>query len=251
VDEAHRLGIRVLLDLVHSHAVKNINEGLNRFDGTDGHYFHPGERGQHPAWDSLLFDYGKYEVRRFLLSNVRYWLEEFRFDGFRFDGVTSMLYHDHGLEREFTSYSDYFPPHTEEDAVLYLQLANLLAHEVRPDVITVAEDVSGMAGIARPVSEGGIGFDYRLAMGVPDFWIKTVQDSRDEDWNIGEVYRTLVNRRWSEKHMATSSRTTRRWSATKRWRSGSWTRRCTGTWAGATPASLWIAVSPCSNWFAS
>lgn len=201
VDEAHRYGILVLLDLVHSHAVKNINEGLNQFDGTDSLYFHPGERGQHPAWDSLLFDYGKYEVRRFLLSNVRYWLEEFRFDGFRFDGITSMLYHDHGLERSFASYADYFPPNTEEDAVLYLQLANLLAHTVRPETITIAEDVSGMAGIACPVSEGGVGFDYRLAMGVPDFWIKLVQDQRDEDWNIGEIYQTLVNRRWTEKHV--------------------------------------------------
>lgn len=201
VDEAHRHGILVLLDLVHSHAVKNINEGLNQFDGTDSLYFHPGSRGQHPAWDSLLFDYGKYEVRRFLLSNVRFWLEEFRFDGFRFDGVTSMLYHDHGLERDFGSYADYFPPNTEEDAVLYLQLANLLAHDIHPDVITIAEDVSGMAGIARPVTEGGVGFDYRLAMGVPDFWIRTTLERRDEEWDIGKMYRTLVNRRWTEKHV--------------------------------------------------
>ena len=201
IDEAHRNGILILLDLVHSHAVKNINEGLNQFDGTASLYFHPGERGQHAAWDSLIFDYGKYEVQRFLLSNIRYWLEEFRFDGFRFDGVTSMLYHDHGLERPFSSYADYFPPNTEEDAVLYLQLANLLAHRICTEVITIAEDVSGMAGIARPVSEGGVGFDYRLAKGVPDFWIKTVQDLRDEDWNMGEIYRTLVNRRWSEKHI--------------------------------------------------
>ncbi len=201
IDEAHGLGIMVFLDLVHSHAVKNINEGLNRFDGTDDQYFHAGERGQHPAWDSLLFDYGKYEVRRFLLSNVRFWLEEFRFDGFRFDGVTSMLYHDHGLIAPFASYADYFPPRTEEDAVLYLQLANELAHVVRPGVITIAEDVSGMAGIARPVSEGGVGFDYRLAMGIPDFWVKLVKERRDEDWDIGEIYRTLVNRRWSEKHI--------------------------------------------------
>ena len=202
IDHAHGLGIRVLLDLVHSHAVKNINEGLNGFDGTGAQYFHPGARGAHPAWDSLLFDYGKPEVQRFLLSNVRFWLDEFRFDGFRFDGVTSMLYHDHGLERPFTSYADYFPPHTEEDAVLYLSLANLLAHTVQPNAVTVAEDVSGMAGIARPVAEGGIGFDYRLAMGIPDFWIKLVKERRDEDWNVGEIYQTLVNRRWSEKHLA-------------------------------------------------
>ncbi|MBC8142927.1 MAG: alpha amylase C-terminal domain-containing protein [Armatimonadetes bacterium] len=202
IDAAHGSSIAVLLDLVHSHAVKNINEGLGGFDGTESQYFHSGSRGEHPAWDSLLFDYGKPEVRRFLLSNVRFWLDEFRFDGFRFDGVTSMLYHDHGLERPFSSYADYFPPHTEEDAVLYLSLANQLAHELRPDCVTVAEDVSGMAGIARPVEEGGIGFDYRLAMGIPDYWIKLVKEKRDEDWSMSEIYQTLVNRRWSEKHLS-------------------------------------------------
>ena len=202
IDAAHGLGIRVLLDLVHSHAVKNINEGLNDFDGTGHQYFHADKRGQHPAWDSLLFDYGKPEVRQFLLSNVRFWLDAYRFDGFRFDGVTSMLYHDHGLERAFSSYADYFPPHTEEDAVLYLSLANTLAHTVAPGAVTVAEDVSGMAGIARPVTEGGLGFDYRLAMGIPDFWTRLVQEKRDEDWNVREIYQTLVNRRWSEKHLS-------------------------------------------------
>ena len=201
IDDAHGRGILVLLDLVHSHAVKNINEGLNDFDGTDAQYFHGGERGKHPAWDSLLFDYGKPEVRSFLLSNVRYWLEAFQFDGFRFDGVTSMLYGDHGLGRDFASLADYFPPHTDEDAVLYLALANTLAHMVRPGAITVAEDVSGMAGIARPVADGGIGFDYRLAMGIPDFWVKLVRERRDESWGMHEIYETLVNRRWSEKHI--------------------------------------------------
>jgi 1,4-alpha-glucan branching enzyme len=202
IDTAHEMGLRVLLDLVHSHAVKNVAEGLSRFDGTDYQYFHAGPRGEHVAWDSLLFDYSKYEVRRFLLSNVRYWLEEFRFDGFRFDGVTSMLYLDHGLGKAFTSYDDYFGPNVDADAVTYLQLANRLAHDLRCDAITIAEDVSGMAGMARPVEEGGLGFDYRLAMGVPDYWIKLVKERRDEEWSLGALYDTLINRRRGEKHVA-------------------------------------------------
>jgi 1,4-alpha-glucan branching enzyme len=201
VDTAHGLGLRVLLDLVHSHSVKNTNEGLNSFDGTDFQYFHAGPRGHHIAWDSLCFDYSKYEVQRFLLSNVRYWLEEYRFDGFRFDGVTSMMYLDHGLGKTFTGYDQYFDGNVDPDAVAYLQLANELAHTVQPDAVTVAEDVSGMVGIARPVAEGGLGFDYRLAMGVPDYWIKTLKEKKDEEWNLAEIWHELLNRRRSEKHV--------------------------------------------------
>jgi 1,4-alpha-glucan branching enzyme len=201
IDTAHSLGLAVLLDLVHSHSVKNTHEGLNSFDGTDFQYFHAGPRGHHIAWDSLLFDYGKYEVQRFLLSNVRFWLEDYRFDGLRFDGVTSMIYLDHGLGKSFTNYGDYFGPNVDRDAVLYLQLANQVAHGVNPEAITVAEDVSGMAGMARPVDDGGIGFDYRLAMGVPDYWIKTLKEKKDEEWNLAELYHTLLNRRHDEKHI--------------------------------------------------
>jgi 1,4-alpha-glucan branching enzyme len=202
IDTAHALDLRVLLDLVHSHAVKNVNEGLSHFDGTEYQYFHAGGRGQHPAWDSLCFDYAKLEVQRFLLSNVRYWLEEFRFDGFRFDGVTSMLYLDHGLGRHFTGYGEYFPPHVDEDAITYLQLANELVHTLRPDAITIAEDVSGMVGLARPLDEGGLGFDYRLAMGIPDYWIKLLKEQPDEAWHMGELFHVLTNRRAGEKHVA-------------------------------------------------
>ncbi|MCL2646641.1 MAG: alpha-amylase family glycosyl hydrolase [Phycisphaerales bacterium] len=201
IDTAHGLGLAVIMDLVHSHAVKNVEEGLNRFDGTDHQYFHAGVRGQHVAWDSLVFDYSKFEVQRFLLSNVRYWLEEFRFDGFRFDGVTSMLYLDHGLGKNFTSYDDYFTLNTDGDAVAYLQLANDVAHAVRKGVVVVAEDMSGMPGLARPTKEGGLGFDYRLAMGVPDYWIKTLKEKGDEQWNLNEIYGMLLNRRRHEKHL--------------------------------------------------
>ncbi|MCB1041940.1 MAG: alpha amylase C-terminal domain-containing protein [Acidobacteria bacterium] len=203
VDQAHSMGISVLMDLVHSHAVSNTHEGLNLFDGSPDQYFHSGSRGDHPAWDSKCFDYGKPEVLKFLLSNVRFWLEEFRLDGFRFDGVTSMIYRDHGLNRQFTHYGDYFDvSNTDEDAVVYLQLANELIHELVPGAMCIAEEVSGLPGLARPIEEGGLGFDYRLMMGVPDHWIKLLKDQRDEDWQMGELVGTLTNRRRNEAHVA-------------------------------------------------
>jgi 1,4-alpha-glucan branching enzyme len=201
IDTAHSLGLRVIMDIIHSHAVKNVQEGLNFFDGTDHLYFHTGGRGLHPAWDSMLFDYSKPEVQRFLLSNVRYWLEEYHFDGFRFDGVTSMLYYDHGLKREFDGYDDYFSGNVDWDAAAYLMLANELLHTVNPQAVSIAEEVSGMPGLARPVSEGGLGFDYRMAMGVPDYWIKLLKERHDEEWSLGDIYYVLLNRRHAEKHI--------------------------------------------------
>ena len=202
VDTAHGMGLLVIMDMVHSHAVKNINEGLNRFDGTEHHYFHAGAKGEHTAWDSRCFDYSKYEVQRFLLSNIRYWLETYRFDGFRFDGVTSMLYSDHGLGREFSGYADYFDSQVELDSIAYLMLANEVVHAVNPHAISIAEDMSGMPGLARPIEEDGLGFDYRLAMGIPDYWIRLLKEKKDEDWHIGEIYGMLRNRRAGEKHIA-------------------------------------------------
>ena len=202
IDTAHGMGLLVIMDLVHSHAVKNFNEGLNRFDGTGHQYFHAGAKGSHVEWDSRCFDYSKYEVQRFLLSNIRYWLETYRFDGFRFDGVTSMLYSDHGLGREFEGYADYFDNRVELDAIAYLMLANEVLHAVNPAAISIAEDMSGMPGLARPIEEGGLGFDYRLAMGIPDYWIRLLKEKQDEDWHIGEIYGMLRNRRTGEKHIA-------------------------------------------------
>jgi len=199
IDAAHEAGLSVIMDIVHSHAARNEQEGISRFDGTFYQYFHNGPRGFHWAWDSRCFDYGKPEVLHFLLSNCRYWLDEFHFDGFRFDGVTSMLYLDHGLERIFTSYQDYFGENVDDDALVYLALANKVIHTVRPDAVTVAEDVSGMPGLAVPIEKGGYGFDYRLAMGVPDYWIKIVKEKPDEEWPMRNLYYELTNRRIDEK----------------------------------------------------
>ena len=189
----------VIIDIVHSHAVSNQVEGLSHFDGTPYLYFHDGPRGHHVAWDSRCFDYGKLQVVHFLLSNCRYWLDEFKVDGFRFDGITSMLYTHHGLGTAFTSYADYFNDDVDEDALTYLTLANRLVHAIRPDAISIAEDISGMPGLALPVSEGGCGFDYRFAMGVPDYWIKLLKDTRDDDWHMGGLWYELTNRRQEEK----------------------------------------------------
>ncbi|MEW6080165.1 MAG: alpha amylase C-terminal domain-containing protein [Thermodesulfobacteriota bacterium] len=198
IDAAHGAGLSVIMDLIHSHAVNNEVEGLSCFDGTRYQYFHDGPRGTHHAWDSRCFDYGKLPVLRFLLSNCRFWLDEYRFDGFRFDGITSMLYLDHGLGKAFTSYGDYFNVNVDEDALAYLTLANTVIHEVRPDAVTIAEDISGMPGLAVPVSEGGFGFDYRMAMGVPDYWIKLVKEFPDETWPMGHLWYELNNRRQDE-----------------------------------------------------
>ena len=194
VDKAHGMGIRVLLDVVHSHAVGNALEGLNLFDGTDHQFFHAGAKGDHPAWGTKLFNYDKPEVLHFLLSNLKFWLEEYHFDGFRFDGVTSMLYHDHGLGSNFTDLSMYFTMNTDVEAVTYLQLANELIREVAPNALTIAEDMSGMPGMCESVKSGGIGFDYRLGMGLPDMWIKLVKDCPDENWNLGYIWRELTFR---------------------------------------------------------
>ena len=201
INAAHEMGITVLLDVVHSHAVKNTNEGLNEFDGTEYQYFHTGTKGEHKDWGTKLFNYGKNEVLHFLLSNLKYWMEVFHFDGFRFDGVTSMLYLDHGMGASFDHYGKYFSMNTDVDAVTYLQLANELIHEINPNAITVAEDMSGMPGMCLPIKDGGIGFDYRLSMGVPDLWIKMIKEHTDEDWDIAKIWYELIGRRPQEKNI--------------------------------------------------
>ncbi|KAF5641810.1 1,4-alpha-glucan-branching enzyme [Fusarium sp. NRRL 25303] len=203
IDTAHGLGITMLLDVVHSHASKNVLDGINEFDGTDHHYFHGGGKGRHDQWDSRLFNYGHHEVMRFLLSNLRFWMDEYQFDGFRFDGVTSMLYVHHGMGTGFSGgYHEYFGADVDEEAVVYMMLANEMLHELYPEVITIAEDVSGMPALCLPLSLGGVGFDYRLAMAIPDMWIKILKELKDDEWDIGNICHTLTNRRHGEKTIA-------------------------------------------------
>lgn len=198
VDDAHSRGIAVIMDIVHSHMVKNEAEGLGNFDGREDLYFYKGPQGHHPAWDSRCFDYGKNETKFFLLSNCKFWMQEYHLDGFRFDGVTSMLYWDHGLGRDFGAYDAYFDKGVDENAVDYLALANMLIHELNPDAITIAEDVSGMPGLAAPFEAGGMGFDYRMAMGIADNWIKWIKELPDEKWSVGAIWYELTNKREDE-----------------------------------------------------
>ena len=199
IDDAHSNGLAVIMDIVHSHAVKNEIEGLGNLAGDPNQYFYPGERHEHPAWDSLCFDYGKNEVLHFLLSNCKYWLEEYHFDGFRFDGVTSMLYYSHGLGEAFCNYTDYFNGHQDDNAICYLTLANCLIHEVNSHAITIAEEVSGMPGLAAKFKDGGYGFDYRMAMNIPDYWIKTIKELPDEEWKPSSIFWEVKNRRSDER----------------------------------------------------
>ena len=202
VNAAHEMGIRVLLDLVHSHAVKNTAEGINMFDGTEWQFFHSGEKGNHPAWGTKCFDYGRTGVLHFLLSNLKFWMTEYHFDGFRFDGVTSMIYHDHGLGTDFNSNDKYFSYNTHTEAITYLQLANELIRQVNPNAVTIAEDMSGMPGMCLPIEDGGIGFNYRLGMGLPDMWIRTVKESTDEGWDVGKMWGEMCLRRPGEDTVA-------------------------------------------------
>ena len=199
IDTAHKMGIAVLLDVVHSHACANTREGINEFDGTSYQFFHSGNRGNHPAWGTKCFNYDKNQVIHFLLSNLKYWLTQFHFDGFRFDGITSMLYHDHGLGTAFTDYSKYFSLNTDVEAVTYLQLATTLCRQINPNVILIAEDMSALPGLCLPIGDGGVGFDYRLAMGQPDMWIRLLKEVPDEHWDLNHIYYELTTRRPKEK----------------------------------------------------
>ncbi|CAH1786510.1 unnamed protein product [Owenia fusiformis] len=203
VDVAHKNGLYVLLDVVHSHASKNVADGLNQFDGTESCFFHEGGRGTHDLWDSRLFNYTAWEVQRFLLSNLRWWIEQYMFDGFRFDGTTSMIYHSHGMGDGFSGdYNEYFGLNTDTESLVYLMQANYILHSLYPFIITIAEEVSGMPGLCRPVTEGGGGFDYKLAMAIPDMWIKILKHEQDDNWKMAHIVHTLTNRRWKEKHIA-------------------------------------------------
>ncbi|MFI3287381.1 MAG: alpha amylase C-terminal domain-containing protein [Rikenellaceae bacterium] len=195
IQTAHKMGLAVIMDIVHSHYVKNIAEGINRLDGTDTLYSPAGDLGNHPYWDSKTFDYGKDEVQHFLLSNVKYWIDEFHFDGYRFDGVSSMIYHHFGYADFMNDpYGAFFGDEVNRDAILYLTLANKLVKSIKPSAITIAEDVSGMPAMASAIADGGIGFNYRLAMAIPDFWIKYLKEVPDEEWNLYEMWETMNSR---------------------------------------------------------
>jgi len=195
VDEAHRLELGVILDITHSHACPNTEQGLARYD-TSRYFF----RDLKTQWDTVSFDYSQERTRRFLLSNCRYWLEEFNIDGFRFDAVGNMIYLDHGLDDDFSHVGRCFygkdgQNRLDENGVLYLSLANTLVHELAPHAITLAEEFSGAPGMSCSPDNAGLGFDYRFAMGLPDFWAKFIEEGR----TMGQMWHELTNRRHYDK----------------------------------------------------
>lgn len=200
IDAAHGMGINVILDVVHSHSVMNEKEGLSRFDGSYNLYFHDNARGIHPVWVSRCFNYAKNETLMLLLSNLKYWMDEFHFDGFRFDGITSMCYKDHGIGVDFLNYAQYFDDNVDTDAIIYLYLANKLIHQISNQAFTIAEDVSGIPGLAFPAAQQGVGFDYRMSMGIADYWVKIVKKTSDEQWHVGDIYYRLTDKR-AEEHV--------------------------------------------------
>jgi 1,4-alpha-glucan branching enzyme len=203
VDKAHELGLRIIIDLVHSHASSNVMDGIAMYDGTDHCFSHSGPRGYHTQWDSMCFDYSKYEVKRFLLSNLAWWIDEYKVDGFRFDAVTSIMYTHHGIDYSFTgNYQEYFGMQTDMDGIVYLMLANTLIHKLRPGSLSIAEDVSGMPTLARKIKDGGMGFDFRLSMYLPDLWVKYLKEVPDEQWRMGILTHAMTDRRWQEKTIA-------------------------------------------------
>lgn len=110
-----------------------------------------------------------------------------------------MLYHSRGIGEGFSGdYNEYFGLNVDTDAVIYLALSNYLLHKIDKEIITIAEDVSGMPTLCRPVNEGGVGFDYRLAMAIPDKWIEYLKELSDDAWEMGNIVHTLTNRRWKE-----------------------------------------------------
>ena len=203
IDKCHENGLFVIMDIIHSHASSNVNDGFNYWDGTDHLYFHGGELGKHVQWNSRLYNYSSYETLRLLLSSCAYYINEFRIDGFRFDCVTSMLYTHHGIDYVFTgNYQEYFGEFFNEESSVYLMLANSLIHKINPEALTIAEDFSGMPGLCRPIEEGGYGFDYKLNMKICDKWKHFLMNLKDEEWNMGDIVYTLTNRRYNEKHIS-------------------------------------------------
>lgn len=191
IDAAHALGLSVILDIPHAHACANTEQGLYQYDGTP--YFFMDKINQ---WGTPSFDFSNEMTRRFLLSNLRYWLEEYHVDGFRFDAVGNMLYKDFGVDDNFSHTGRCFygkdgKPRTNNEGELYIALANHLIHEINPKGISIAEEFSGMPGLTCLPKDGGLGFDARFAMGIPDYWEKFIKKPQD----LGSMWYEMNNHR--------------------------------------------------------
>jgi 1,4-alpha-glucan branching enzyme len=163
VDTCHRAGIGVILDWVPAHFPKD-DFSLRRFDGTALYEHEDPRRGEHPDWGTLIFNYGRNEVRNFLIANALYWLQEFHFDGLRVDAVASMLYLDYSRS-EGQWIPNPYGGRENIEAIEFLRETNRVVREEVPGAVTVAEESTSWGGVTRPPEEGGLGFHFKWNMG--------------------------------------------------------------------------------------
>ncbi|KAK9673873.1 hypothetical protein RND81_12G195300 [Saponaria officinalis] len=192
VDEAHGLGLLVFLDIVHSYSAADEMVGLSLFDGTNDCYFHTGKRGHHKYWGTRIFKYGDVDVLQFLLSNLRWWIEEYHIDGFQFHSLPSMMYTHNGFATFTGDFEEYCNQYVDRDALLYLILANDILHFLHPNIITIAEDATLYPGLCEPSSQGGLGFDYYVNLAAPEMWLSFLENVPDNEWSMSKIVTTLM-----------------------------------------------------------
>ena len=189
VDACHRAGIGVILDWVPGHFPKDAH-GLAQFDGTSLYEHADPRQGEHSDWGTLIFNYGRNEVRNFLLANALFWLHEYHADGLRVDAVASMIYLDYS-RREGEWVPNRYGGRENLEAIEFLRQMNMLTHAEQPGSITIAEESTAFPSVSRPTYLGGLGFTYKWNMG----WMNDI---------LEYVKKDPVYRRWDHTHLTFS-----------------------------------------------